>query len=275
MKKALNPDHRGEDTVMYPFVLIIALVAIMGFLLSGIMKYGESGDMSQIDYPEMAIPFGFYNYTTIDAEPSDPRYIDWGDEEGYQVSDSDVLDYVPYPTDADPFIFYDPDDGDTKYVHIIRNNRDYDPESTDIYKMYLDFIVIRRDPVNFFKFDDEWHNAVVPFTTMASSFINETNVSVADFQLGDSQDSLFINATDPGFTNFTAALWDNDFYLYYGWSQFRLEEVDFWNAVAMVFYQDIPGVNPIINWLFHAFTIGTIAFVIFRMAIMMTPFLGG
>ena len=57
MKKALNPDHRGEDTVMYPFVLIIALVAIMGFLLSGIMKYGESGDMSQIDYPEMAIPF--------------------------------------------------------------------------------------------------------------------------------------------------------------------------------------------------------------------------
>ena len=272
-KKDLKTDTKGE--VMYPFVLIIALVMVLGFILSGIAQYAESGDLTQLDYLELDAPFGLYNYTTIDADAGDDRYVDFGPIQGYQVSDDDVLDYVPYPTDADPFTFYDADDEDTKYIHIIRDNRDYDPDSADMFEMYQDFIVVRRDPANFFKFSDEWQNAVIPFTAIAGGFFNSTNVSVTEFQLGDSQDSLFVNATDGGEANFTAALWGNDFIIYYGWSLFRLEEVDFWNAISMVLYAEIPGVHPMVNWIFHAFVIGTMVYVVFRMAVMMTPFLGG
>ena len=272
-RKVLKTDTKGE--VMYPFVLLIALVTVLGFILSGIAQYAESGDLTQLDYLELDAPFGLYNYTTIDADPGDDRYVDFGSAQGYQVSDDDVLDYVPYPTDADPFTFYDADDEDTKYIHIIRDNRDYDPDSADMFEMYLDFIVVRRDPANFFKFADEWQNAVIPFTAIQDAFFNSTNVSVTEFQLGDSQDSLFVNASDSGEANFTAALWGNDFIIYYGWSLFRLEEVDFWNAISMVLYAEIPGVHPMINWIFHAFVIGTMVYVVFRMAVMMTPFLGG
>ena len=141
--------------------------------------------------------------------------------------------------------------------------------------MYQDFIVVRRDPHNFLKFSDEWHNAVIPFITIANSYDNRTNVSVSNFKLGDSQDSLFVNSTDTTEAGFSAALWGNDFILYYGWSLFRLEEVDFWNAISMVLYAEIPGVHPLVNFIFHGFVMGTMVYVVFRMAVMMTPFLGG
>lgn len=266
---------------MYPFVLIIALVMVLGFVLSGIAQFAESGEMAQSDYPGLTNPFGLYNYTLIDAEPSDPNYITFSDGgttiEGYEISDDRVIDYVPYPTDEDPFLFYDPDDAaEVKYVHIIRDNRDYDPESTEMWEMYQDFVSIRRYSEASFFWSDPWHDAVIPFTSMDDNFDNTTNVSITTFQLSGSQDSLFVNATTgPGQANFTADLWANEFNLFYGWSLFRLEEVDFWGAIAMVLYAEIPGVHPTINWIFHAFIIGTIVFVVFRMAVMMTPFLGG
>lgn len=278
-RKDLRTDDRAE--VMYPFVLIIALVMVLGFVLSGIAQFAESGEMAQSDYPGITNPFGLNNYTLIDAEPSDPDYITFTDEgttiEGYQVDAARVLDYVPYPTDEDPYIFYEPDDvTEIKYVHIIRDNRDYDPESTDMWEMYQDFIAIRRYSEDSFFWDSNWHNAAVPFVTIEDQFDDGKNVSITEFQLSGSQDSLFVNATTGlGEANFTADLWANEFNLFYGWSLFRLEEVDFWGAISMVLYAEIPGVHPTINWIFHAFIIGTIVFVVFRMAVMMTPFLGG
>lgn len=275
----LKDDDHAE--VMYPFVLVIALVMVLGFVLSGIAQFAESGEMSQSDYPSLTNPFGLYNYTLIDAEVSDPDWITFTEGgtsiEGYEVDDARVLDYVPYPTDDDPYIFYDPEDSsEVKYIHIIRDNRDYDPESTDMWEMYEDFIAIRRYSENSFFWDNPWHNAAIPYVTIEDQFDNSTNVSITEFQLSGSQDSLFINATSGlGEANFIADLWANEYNLFYGWSLFRLEEVDFWGAISMVLYAEIPGIHPTINWIFHAFVIGTIVFVVFRMAVMMTPFLGG
>lgn len=278
-KKVLRTDDQAE--VMYPFVLIIALVMVLGFILSGIAQYAQSGVITQSGYPGLTNPFGLSNYTLIDAEVSDPDYITFTEDgstiEGYQISFDRVIDYVPYPTDDDPYLFYDPDNPDEiKYVHIIRDNADYDPGSTDMWKMYQDFISIRRYSESSFFWSDPWHDAAIPFTSISDGFDNRTNVSITEFQLSGSQDSLFVNATTgPGEANFTADLWANAFNLYYGWSLFRLEEVDFWGAISMVLYAEIPGVHPTINWIFHAFIIGAIVFIVFRMAVMMTPFLGG
>lgn len=252
---------------MYPFILIIAFVLIVGFLLSGLSAYAQSGARQQPNYPGVTHPFGLANYTTIEADSDDPRYItfDTG-EEGYLVSSDDVLDHVPYPTDEDPFIFVD-EDNDYKYVHIIRDNADYNPDSTDMWEKYPDFIAIRRH-TGAFDWDTQWNNAVVPFTTIEDNWWNVSDTSVSDFQLSGSQDSIFINATTgPGLANFTVDLWGNDFNLFYGWSLFRLSEADFWAAVSMVIYAEIPGFNPLVSWFVHAFAMATITYIVFAMSL--------
>lgn len=278
--KSLAGDDRAEG-VQYPFVLVIALVILLGFTIAGVAQYAQSGEISQGIMPDTNSPFNMYEYTVIDGFPADPRYHTWGTVSGYQVSDDDVLDYVPYPTDEDPFMFVD-EEGDRKYVHVIRDNSEYDPESTDIWKMYPDFVAIRRHQDTYFFWDNPWMNAAIPFTTIEESFSlngthgTTTNCSLVDFRLGDSQDSMFFNSsTGPGEYNFTSDLWGNNFRMFYGWSLFRLDEIDFWNAISMVLYEDIPFFDDTLDFLIHAFVIGTIVFVVFTMATRMTPFLGG
>lgn len=275
VKRWLKQNAQAE-AVMYPFVFVIALVLILGFILSGLAQYAESGEMAQGEYPGMSRPFGFSNYTTIEADSDDPRYIEFGTgEKGYLVSPEDCLDEIPYPTDGDPFIFWEADDPDEKkYVHIIRHNQRYSPTSTDMWEMYPDFIAIRRH-TGAFDWDPQWNNAVIPFSALEANWMNLTNVSVSEFQLSGSQDSIFINATTgPGLANFTTDLWNTEFNLFYGWSLFRLGEMDFWGAVSMVIYADIPGVDNTTEWLIHAFAIGTIIFVVFTMGTRLIPFLG-
>lgn len=277
-RKMLRHDEQAES-VMGPFVLIIALVLVLSFVISGITQYAVSGSISQGDLPGMTMPFGLSDYTTIEPYDSgDPRIVDYGTEVGFQVSDDDVLDSLPYPTDEDPFMFVD-DNGDVKYIHIIRNNVDYDSESTDMWEMYQDFIAIRRHSGAWI--GSAWEDAAVPFSELEANFDpgddNSTykNISLTNFRLGDSQDSLFLNATIPGEDAFISALWDNEFMLFYGWSLFRITEVDFWGAISMLMYAEIPGVHPLVNFFIHAFVVAIIVFVIFTMAIRMTPFLGG
>lgn len=273
--RRLAGDTVGSERVFYPFVLIFAFVLILAFVISGVAQYITAGSMAQGAYGALEMPFGLTNYTTILADDTDSRYVDYGDEEGYLVSDDDVIDEIPYPTHEDPFLFWpESDPEEIKYVHIIRNNVRYDPDSTNIWEKYLDFIAVRRH-TGAFDWEPQWNNAAIPFSELAANFWNITNVSVTEFQLSGSSDSFFINTSDGGYGNFTAALWSNEFNLFYGWSRFRLEEVDFWEAIAMVIYADIPGVDDTIDWFIHGFVIAVIVFVVFTMAIRMTPFLGG
>lgn len=271
----IKPEDDRAESVMYPFILILALCLVLGFMINGLSQYAVSGQMSQVTFPGMTNPFGLKNMTTIVADSTDDRYVAFESIEGYLVSDDDILDYVPYPTDNDPFIFWEDDDPtEKKYVHIIRNNRDYDPDSTEMWEMYRDFVAIRRH-TDAFAWDPQWNDAAVPFTALAANFNNLTNASTTTFQLSGSQDAIFINSsTGPGLTNFTNDLWANNFNIFYGWSLFRLSELDFWGAVAMAFYADIPGVNDTVDWLIHAFVIGAVIFLVFTMATRLIPFIG-
>ena len=263
-KPTIKRNRQGES-VMPPFVLIVTFIILLGFMINGLMRMAASGEMGDIDLSDKTQPFGLYNFTFI--EPT----------EGLVVDDDTVIDYVPYPTHEDPLIFTDEDadPDELKYVHVIRDNVNYDPESTDMWEMYSDFIAVRRDPHNLFTFGEQWENAAIPFSAFANNYDNVTNVSTVQFQLGDSQDSLFINTTDSTPEGFLTALWGNDFSVSYGWSLFRLEEVDFWSAIAIVLYDELPGVTPVVNWIFHGFVWASVTFVVFTMATRMTPFLGG
>lgn len=276
LRKRIRRDIQAES-VMYPFVLVLAISVLIGLVVSGLSQYGVAGEVSQGQYPGLTMPFGLANYTTIDCDTEDARYVTYTKDgstiEGYHVSEDDILDYVPYPTDEDPFVFWENGEIDEKkYVHIIRDNRDYDPESTDMWEMYLDFIAVRRDTGSYW--DAKWNNAAIPFTSIEDNFFNNTNCSITEFQLSGSQDSIFINATYTGEANFTAGLWGNDFNIFYGWSLFRLGETDFWGAIAMAMYADIPGVDPMSEFVVHAFSTGVIIFVVITIALRMTPFLG-
>lgn len=269
--------NRNGELIIYPFVLIIAFVLLFGFVMAGLAQYAQSGAMSQGLNLDESRPFGLMNYTTVEADEEDDRYVSIpGGGEGYLVSDDDVIDEICYPTHEDPFTFWEEgDENEIKYVHIIRNNVRYNPESTDLWEKYLDYVAIRRHSkqgllglISWGTMGGEWLNAAVPFSSIMSRFDNSTNVSYPQFRLGNSQDALFVSShTGPGYGNFTEDLWDNDFYLAYGWSLFRLEETDFWGAISMVLYADVPGVHPLMNWIIHAFTLGTISYVVFSMAI--------
>ena len=266
----------SAESVMYPFIMIIAFVAMMAIVITGVTQYIVAGDASADAYFNINSPYGLDEYTAIEADETDDRFFtSWDGIEGYNVTDDDVLNYVPYPTDSDPFKFWHVDEPeDIKYVHIIRDNQDYDPGSADLWTKYRDFIAVRRDTGSVLT--SRWNNAAIPFSELTSNYEEgEVNASVTDFMLSKSQDTLFLRSEINGSANFTTALYDNDFSLHYGWAEFRLEEIDFWNAISMLFYNDIPDVDPMVNNMIHVFTIAVVTFVVFTMAVRMTPFLGG
>lgn len=263
-KSTIKRNRQGES-VMPPFVLIIVFILILGFMINSLMRMAASGNIGDIDLDDKTQPFGLYDFTFI--SPID----------GLVVDEDTVIDYVPHPTHEDPLIFTDeaPDPDELKYVHIIRDNVNYDPGSTDMWRMYKDFVAVRRDPHNLVTLGEEWDNAAIPFSAFADNYDNISKVSTVNFQMGNSQDSLFINTTDSTPEGFLTGLWGNDFTVSYGWSLFRLEEVDFWGAIAIVLYEELPGVAPVVNWIFHGFVWASVTFVVFTMATRMTPFLGG
>ena len=274
LRRTLPGDTKAES-VMYAFVLLLSFVGLMVVAIAGVTQYVQAGASNEDLYGNLVFPFNMTEYMTIEADEEDDRYYDAGGGlHGYNVSTDDILDYVPYPTDEDPFKFWKPDEPDEiKYVHIIRDNQDYDPGSTDMWRKYRDFIAVRRDTGNVI--GERWNGAAIPFAQIADNWGNDTNASATNFFLSRSQDTLFINSSASDAANFTDDLYDNDFHLFYGWARFRLQEIDFWNAISMLFYNDIPEVDPLVNNLIHIMMISTTVFVIFTMAIRMTPFLGG
>lgn len=275
VSRSLRRDLSAES-VMRPFILIIVFVALMAVLIGGVSQYIVAGSL-QSEFHTIDFPFGLSNYTSIDADTDDERYFYDEDREvgGYIISEDDVLDYVPHPEDEDPFLFWKADaPEEIKYVHVIMDNQNYDPSSNHMWKKYKDFIAVRRDTGDLI--GERWNGAAIPFTEICDNYWEgEQNASVTDFRLSNSQDTIFAFSDVNGSANFTEALYDSDFYLCYGWARFRMEETDFWNAISMLFYNDIPDVSPIINDLIHIFVIAVSVFVIFTMAVRMTPFLGG
>ena len=214
--------------------------------------------------PILANPYFDSNWTIIDPTS------------GYLVETADVINQVGYPTYDDPFIFTDAEDNDDKYVHVVRNNVNYEEGSTDIYTKYLDFIVIRRNSVDPGDVGGKWFNAVVPLTEFAKeeNWDNSTNKTTVQFSLGKSLDALFMVTTNTTGTDIAAGIWADDYELFYGWSNWRVEDVGLSEAIAMAMYAQIPGVHWLVNYIVHSIVFATIIFVAFTMITRIIPFLG-
>jgi hypothetical protein len=252
-----KPYSNLGEAVMTSFILIVTFVVLIAWVVGSLLnQMSSSAEMiNQSDRIEEV--FGAYNYTLIDPDT------------GYSVTSGDVSDEMVYPTEA-PFIFTD-DGGDAKYVQVIRDNVNYDPGSTDVWTRYSDFISVQRNKGTPGEVGSKWLGASIPFTSFAADYDNRTNVSSIGFMLGNMNDTLFIETG----SGFLANLWANNFTLYYGWSFFRTENIDFWGAIGTVMFAKIPGVDPIVDFIIKAFMYSTIIFLVFTMVTRIIPFLGG
>lgn len=257
------PDDDHAEAVFRPFILLLILVVCVGFMLSGIARMGLAAQT--IESSMHSNPFFDTNWTLIDPTS------------GYDVDDDDKINEICKPLHCDPFVFNDPDDDDDKYVHLIRDNVRYVQGSTDIWCKYEDFIAIRRNTDEPGSATGKWLNAAIPLTAFADwdNWDNSTNVTCVEFKLGRSTDCIFLCTTNSTGYDIAAGIWTNEYEIYYGWSNWRVEDVDLSEAIAMAMYQDIPGVHEYVNWLVHGITISTSIFVAFTMMTRVIPFIGG
>jgi hypothetical protein len=247
-----------------PFVLILTFVVILGFILTGVTRLATSAELSRGMDPEFTNPYFDSNWTVISPEA------------GYLVTSEDVIDEVGKPTYDDPFIYTDLEDNDDKYVHVVRDNAQYVEGSVDIYTKYQDFIVVRRNSLEPGSVGGEWFNAVIPLTEFANpdNWDNSTNKSTVQFQLGKSLDALFIVTTNTTGADISAGVWSDSYELFYGWSNWRIEDIGLSEAIGMALWADIPGVHWLVNYIVHAFVYATIIFVVFTMITRIIPFIG-
>jgi len=253
----------SAESVMKPFVLIFAFIVVLSFVIAGIGRMAISADMTEADYYGSESPFDPFNYTTI-----------WP-EGGLNVTPgaSYILDEICHPEDNDPLMFKDEDEDDWKYIHIVRNNIQYVEGSTNIWEMYHDYIAIRRkvDKIGGY----EWNNGIVPYSVIEDNYDNKTNVSIVDFRISGKWDSLFINTTNTSDEGFIVGLWGDNYSICYGWNTWRADDIDMWDAISIILIGEIPGVNPVLNFILHAFVYAVILFVAFTMITRIIPFIGG
>lgn len=263
-KRTNLKNDENAESILQPFILILVFVVIVGFVLTGVTRMATSSEISRGMDPELVNPYFDSNWTLIDPTS------------GRTVTSADTISEIGYPTHDDPFTFTDSEDDDIKYLHIIRDNVNYDPESTNIWEKYKDFIAIRRNTAEAGSVSGKWFNAAIPLTEFddIDNWDNSTNKSTVQFNLGKSLDALFIITTNTTGADISGGIWSDSYVLYYGWSNWRVEDVGLSEAIAMAMYADIPGVHWLINYIVHTIVFATIIFVTFTMITRIIPFIG-
>ena len=261
LNKDIRPDEKAES-ILKPFILIVVMVFCMGFVLTGVSRMGLSAE--GINNPQITNPYFDSNWTLISPLS------------GYDVDDGDEINEICKPEHEDPFIFTDDEDDDDKYVHIVRDNVRYVEGSTDIWSKYEDFIAVRRNTVEPGSVRGDWYNAAIPLSAFADwhNWDNVTNVTHVEFKLGKSTDCIFLCTTNSTGYDIEAGVWSNEYEIYYGWSNWRVEEVELSEAIAMAMWADIPGTNDYVDYLVHGVFAATMIFVAFTMITRIIPFLG-
>jgi len=191
-------------------------------------------------------------------------------EEGYAITTANTSDHMVHPHNS-PIQFTD-EDGDIKYVQIIRNNVNYDPTSMDLWKRYDNFISIQRETSDLLGLVHSWREAAIPLDTAVTKFDEKTNMSIIGFTLtGYNNDTLFFVLPN----NNSALIWSNSYTLYYGWSLIRPERVDFWGTINMILTGEVPGLHPQIQFIVSVFWIFSYMYIGFVLVRSITPFLSG
>lgn len=245
-------DDLGGEQVFRPFVLILTFVILGGLVLAGFsqMFFSSANSGGGIDDPENILGLWDYEmYTPIT---------------GYNITNSSILNYWPEGERGNLSF----DSGD-KWVYIVRNNKDYDPESKHLWEKYKDFIGVKR------KADDlqggKVYRYVVPLERFQAEFDADNNQSRIGFALSGSNYTIFIKCMD----NNTNRIWWNNYTLFLGRSYFQSGHVNFLQAIKMIMTGDIPNFNPQLSILIAVIVDVTIIFVAYTMVSRIIPFISG
>ena len=251
----------GGESVFRPFMLMLGVMALFGTISVTLIQamtgsaQNINGGIDKDNYLSEII--GSTSYTLIDPDT------------GYSITTAMTKDHMVHPKDA-TIVFTDADhSNDKKYVQIIRNNANFDANSTDIWKKYKDFITVQRETGALWS--AKWNGAVVSFESIVSHFDWKTNTSVVGFEMSGWNDTLFIHLA----VNNTALIWNNAFTLYYGWSTLRAGKVDLWGTIGMILTAQIPGLNDRVQFILTSFWLVSLIFVGYVMISRIIPFISG
>ena len=254
----------GGESVFKPFVIIFVVIILMTSIVMMLQHMATSA--SQLDQPmDTTRAVGDYQDHLINPTS------------GLIVYNALVVNKMEHPYQAN-FIFTDNGSGggltgDIKYVQVVRNNVNFDPTSTDMWKKYRDFISVQRKTTTFIltPLSVTWNGAVIPFSALVNNFDDKTNTSIVRYQLSGNNDTLYIKCAN----NNTGLIWMNQFTIYYGWSVLRQGKVDFWSTIGMVMTAKIPGMNPILSFFISGMFWAVTCFMIFTMVSRIIPFIPG
>jgi hypothetical protein len=91
------------------------------------------------------------------------------------------------------------------------------------------------------------------------------------FHLSGKNDTMFFNLMD----NNTARIWSSNYTMYYGWSTFRAEGIDFWETIQLLYTAKLPGMNSNISFFVATMFWAVTLFMLFTMISRIVPFIGG
>ena len=261
MRIGLRQDIKAES-VFRPFILLLGCMLIFSIVSLTLINRmsGSANDVNSGIRQDDNI-LGLWEYHLIDPEA------------GYVITNANTTTLMTHPLDSQ-IVFTDADhDNDKKYIQVIRNNVNYDPSSSDMWKMYKDFVSVQRktDSALWTAIGSKWQGAAISFNHIVNNFDADSNMSTVGFQISGYNDTLFIKLA----TNNTALLWSNSFTLYYGWSNVRADKIDLWGSIWMILSCQIPGLNPQIQFAVSAFWMFGEVFIAFTMASRIIPTLGG
>ena len=249
----------GEQ-IFKPFVIMISIMSIFSVISISVIAQMNASITQINEGPDAISPLaallGTWDYTLIDPVA------------GYRASTVNTTTYMHHPLTAH-YVFTDADhDDDKKYIQIVRNNRDYNPTSTDMWKMYQDFISVQR-PVRTGSviWSREWNGAAISFQKIMNNFDSKTNVSTVAFDLSGKNDTMFFVFP----ANNTLSLWTNNYTMYYGWSNLRHEANDAWATVSMVLTAQVPGLDDRIQFVVTAVWATSLLFLGFTMLRRLLP----
>jgi len=258
MPRKFRRDTRAES-VMRPFLILLGVMMLFAIISTTLIHHmAGSAESVNSGVSQSLLDLGLYEYELIEPDT------------GYAITTANTTNHMVHPHDSS-LQFID-DEGDIKYVQIIRDNVDYDPTSMDLWKRYNDFISIQRETSDLFGLVHSWREAAIPLDTVVAKFDEKTNMSIVGFTLtGYNNDTLFFILPN----NNSAMISANSYSLYYGWSLIRPERVDFWGTINMILTGEIPGLDSRIQFVLSAFWMFSLIYIGFVMVRSITPFLSG
>lgn len=265
LPKRIGHDRAGSEKLMGPFVLMASFILITVMVIAGMASFLQtaSGNWDEITG---TLLIGSTEYTLRNPEA------------GWDITDENVTDRWDHEADENAYFYKDdPGEDDQIVVGIIRDNAYFDssfawvrPGADSL--LYNDFIMVYTE---FGWWDnDEWP---IPYVTILSNRLTNSNVSVTDFGIRHNTTFALIVTVDDDPAKFGDGLYDNEFNIKIGVPDYEpdIAYTSMWTVLGQVMTASIPDVAPEVNLIIGATMYAGIGMIVFTVISRMIPFVAG